>query len=72
MLRQDRQDGRPLLLIVDRVGVVEDAIAVVVHCLYVSLHNVQSHDEKVSLPQAAWRTRAHLGSTTESPASGVR
>ena len=40
MLRQDGQDVRPLLVIVNTTGVVEDAIAVGVHCLHVRLHNV--------------------------------
>ena len=40
MLRQDGQDVRPLLIIVITTGVVEDAIAVGVHCLHVRLHNV--------------------------------
>ena len=40
MLRQDGQDVRPLLIIVNRIGVDEDAIAVGVHCLHVRLHNV--------------------------------
>ena len=40
MLRQDGQDVRPLLIIVNRTDVDEDAIAVGVHCLHVRLHNV--------------------------------
>ena len=40
MLRQDGQDVRPLLIIVNTTGVVEDAKAVGVHCLHVRLHNV--------------------------------
>ena len=40
MLRQDGQDVRPLLIIVNKTGVVEDASAVGVHCLHVRLHNV--------------------------------
>ena len=41
MLRQDGQDVRPLLIIVNKTGVDEDAIAVGgVHRLHVRLHNV--------------------------------
>ena len=40
MLRQDGQDVRPLLIIVNKTGVVEDAKASGVHCLHVRLHNV--------------------------------
>ena len=40
MLRQDGQDVRPLLKVANKTGVVEDAIAVCVHCLHVRLHNV--------------------------------